>query len=180
MHFQREETFRSTMMRLWWLQQPQDDIPPQLFRCAHRGRVCMCAFIRMSVYMYIWALASVKNTQNLIFSKAKGNPIFLNKYKRRKNQLAHHETYFMMTREPATKTYFTTSPTAQSTKSTPTSANPVSISPSSVCCRPMGNPTKLPLASCLSASHSPLLHHLHHGGSWSLQIHRLLASFSPI
>jgi hypothetical protein len=38
----------STARRLWWLHQPQD-LPARSFRDAHRGRVCVCAFIGVSV-----------------------------------------------------------------------------------------------------------------------------------
>ena len=49
MRFQWEETFPSTTRRLRWLRKSQDDMPAQSFGGAHRGRVCVCAFIGVSV-----------------------------------------------------------------------------------------------------------------------------------
>ena len=59
MRVQWEETFPSTTRRLRWLRKSQDDMPAQSLGGAHRGRVCVCAFIGVSVCAYIWALASV-------------------------------------------------------------------------------------------------------------------------
>ena len=47
-----------TTRRLWWLR-TQDDMPAQSLKCAHTGRVCVCAFIGVSICVYIWALAFV-------------------------------------------------------------------------------------------------------------------------
>ena len=47
MRFQWEETFRSMMKQ--WLRKSQDDMPAQSLRDAQRGRVCVYAFIGVSV-----------------------------------------------------------------------------------------------------------------------------------
>ena len=53
MRFQWEETFPSTTRRLRWLRKSQDDMSAQSLGGAHRGRVCVCAFIGMSVCVCI-------------------------------------------------------------------------------------------------------------------------------
>ena len=47
-----------TTRRLWWLR-TENDMPAQSLKCAHTGRVCVCAFIGVSICVYIWALAFV-------------------------------------------------------------------------------------------------------------------------
>ena len=59
MHFQREETFPSTTRRLRWVRKSQNDMSAQSLGGAHRGRVCVYAFIGVSVCVCIWALLSV-------------------------------------------------------------------------------------------------------------------------
>ena len=49
MRIQWEETFLSTTRCLRLHRKFQDDIPTQSFGGAHRGRVCVCAFIGVSV-----------------------------------------------------------------------------------------------------------------------------------
>ena len=51
-----------------WLRKTQDDMPAQSFEGAHRDRMCMCAFIRMSVCACIRALVSVLMLKKLLFS----------------------------------------------------------------------------------------------------------------
>ena len=53
MRFQWEETFPSTTRRLRWLRKSQDDMPAQSLEGAHKVRVCVCAFIEVSVCAYI-------------------------------------------------------------------------------------------------------------------------------
>src|SRR3990170_5807148 len=53
MRFQWEETFPSTTRRLRWLRKSQDDMPAQSLGGAHRGRVCVCAFIGVSMRIYM-------------------------------------------------------------------------------------------------------------------------------
>ena len=73
MRIQWEETFPSTTRHLRWLRKSQDDMPAQSLGGAHRGRVCVCIFIGMSVCTCIWALASVLCSIKgvLVFSKQK-------------------------------------------------------------------------------------------------------------
>ena len=53
------ETFPSIMRRPQWLHKFQDDMPAQSLGDAHRDRVCVCTFIKVSVCAYVWALGSV-------------------------------------------------------------------------------------------------------------------------
>ena len=49
MRFQWVQTFPSTTRRLRWLRKSQDDMPAQSLGGAHRGRMCVCVFIGVSV-----------------------------------------------------------------------------------------------------------------------------------
>ena len=49
MCFQWEKTFPSTTRLLRWLRKSQDNMPTQSLGSAHRGKVCVCAFIGVSV-----------------------------------------------------------------------------------------------------------------------------------
>ena len=45
-------TSLSTARRLWWLRQSQD-LPAQSFGGAHRGRMCVCAFLRECTCVFV-------------------------------------------------------------------------------------------------------------------------------
>ena len=47
------ETFLSIMRRPQWLHKFQDDMPAQSLGDAHRDRVCVCIFIKVSVCAYV-------------------------------------------------------------------------------------------------------------------------------